>query len=201
MVKKNERTRIFSALEVANICGVVNQTAINWIKNKYLKAFTTPGGQYRVYADDLLAFLEERKMRIPPEYESILREGMRESSILVIDDDRDFNNALVSHLKSRFPDFTFYTAYDGFEAGASLQRVRPTVVVLDLNLPGVDGITICRNIKQDEQLGKPIVIAISGYDSPRDRDAVLEAGAEGYFAKPIDMDDLAAAIESCLVRR
>jgi len=201
MVKKNERTRIFSALEVANICGVVNQTAINWIKNKYLKAFTTPGGQYRVYADDLLVFLEERKMRIPPEYEAILRDGIKESSILVIDDDKDFNASLVNHLKKRFSDFTFYTAFDGFEAGATLQKVRPSVVILDLNLPGVDGITICKNIKNDEHLGKPIVIAISGFDSPKDRDAVLEAGAEGYFAKPIDMDDLSSAIENCIIRR
>lgn len=201
MPKKVTRTRIFSALEVANICGVVNQTAINWIKNKHLKAFTTPGGQYRVYADDLLAFLEERKMRIPPEYEAILRESARENSLLIIDDDRDFNNALMNHLKTRFSDFTFYQAFDGFEAGATIQKVRPTVVVLDLNLPGVDGVTICRNIKNDEQLGKPIVIAISGYDSPKDREAVLEAGAEGYFAKPIDMDDLAASIENCLIKK
>ena len=53
MLKKDKKIRIYSALEVANICGVVNQTAINWIKNSHLKAFTTPGGQYRVYSEDL----------------------------------------------------------------------------------------------------------------------------------------------------
>ena len=42
MGKKGKKLKIFSALEVANLCGVVNQTAINWIKNGYLKAFTTP---------------------------------------------------------------------------------------------------------------------------------------------------------------
>ena len=51
--KKNQN---LSALEVANICGVVNQTAINWIKSGHLKAFITPGGQYRVYTDDLISF-------------------------------------------------------------------------------------------------------------------------------------------------
>ena len=65
MGKKEKKVRIFSALEVADICGVVNQTAINWIKNGFLKAFMTPGGQYRVYAEDLLAFLSSRGMRIP----------------------------------------------------------------------------------------------------------------------------------------
>ena len=65
MAKNGKKVRIFSALEVANICGVVNQTAINWIKNNHLKAFTTPGGQYRIYAEDLLEFLESRGMRVP----------------------------------------------------------------------------------------------------------------------------------------
>ena len=53
MSKDSRKTIVYSALEVANICGVVNQTAINWIRNGYLKAFSTPGGQYRVYQDDL----------------------------------------------------------------------------------------------------------------------------------------------------
>ncbi|HUW42488.1 MAG TPA: helix-turn-helix domain-containing protein, partial [Rectinemataceae bacterium] len=67
MSKSAKKVRIFSALEVANLCGVVNQTAINWIRNGYLKAFTTPGGQYRIYAEDLTEFLDSRGMRIPPE--------------------------------------------------------------------------------------------------------------------------------------
>ncbi len=201
MVKNNDRMRIFSALEVANICGVVNQTAINWIKNKYLKAFTTPGGQYRVYADDLLNFLEEKQMRIPPEYEAVLRDSFKDSSILVIDDDKDFNAAVVLHLSKQFPEFQIASAYDGYEAGVMLQKMRPAVVVLDLNLPGVDGVTICKNIKNDSQLGKPIVIAISGFDSQTDRETVLFEGAEGYFSKPIDMDEIAGAIEGCIIRR
>ena len=52
MSKDINKTIVYSALEVANICGVVNQTAINWIRNGYLKAFSTPGGQYRIYLDD-----------------------------------------------------------------------------------------------------------------------------------------------------
>ena len=67
MGKKEKKIRIYSALEIAYICGVVNQTAINWIKKGYLKAFITPGGQYRVYAEDLYEFLKSRGMRIPEE--------------------------------------------------------------------------------------------------------------------------------------
>ena len=69
MPKSPQKIRIFSALEVANLCGVVNQTAINWIRNGYLKAFMTPGGQYRVYQEDLVSFLHQRNMRVPKELE------------------------------------------------------------------------------------------------------------------------------------
>ena len=48
MKESEGKSVVYSALEVANICGVVNQTAINWIRNKHLKAFSTPGGQFRV---------------------------------------------------------------------------------------------------------------------------------------------------------
>ena len=88
MAKTTRKVRIFSALEVANLCGVVNQTAINWIRNGHLKAFTTPGGQYRVYAEDLRAFLEERGMRIPAELNGKSPENADWSSLVIIDDDR-----------------------------------------------------------------------------------------------------------------
>ena len=65
MNKDSNKTIVYSALEVANICGVVNQTAINWIRNGYLQAFSTPGGQYRIYLEDLVAFMKSRNMKIP----------------------------------------------------------------------------------------------------------------------------------------
>lgn len=75
MAKRAKKVRMFSALEVANICGVVNQTTINWIKNGHLNAFTTPGGQYRVYAEDLVSFLEERGMRVPEEVREVAEQS------------------------------------------------------------------------------------------------------------------------------
>ena len=66
-MEKSKKTIVYSALEVANVCGVVNQTAINWIRNGYLTAFSTPGGQYRVYHDDLVNFMKKRGMRLPKE--------------------------------------------------------------------------------------------------------------------------------------
>lgn len=61
------KRKVFSAHEVAEMCGVVNQTAINWIKQGKLPAYRTPGGQYRVYPDVLVSFMNALDMRIPNE--------------------------------------------------------------------------------------------------------------------------------------
>ena len=103
MAKKEKKVRIFSALEVADICGVVNQTAINWIKNGFLKAFMTPGGQYRVYAEDLLAFLSSRGMRIPDELSESAEEGPDWNRILIVDDDQNINTLLKRYLTRLMP--------------------------------------------------------------------------------------------------
>jgi len=195
MARADKKIRIFSALEVANICGVVNQTAINWIKNGYLKAFQTPGGQYRVYAEELADFLHERKMRLPPELQKILEEQMSIEIVLIVDDDRESNMALRRGLEAINDGLTIHQAYDGFDAGRLSTEKKPHLILLDINLPGIDGFRLCKNFKEDDNLNNPIIISISGMDNPELAQKVMDAGADAFFAKPIDITKLAAKIE------
>src|SRR5690554_1687609 len=135
---KTKRIQIFSALEVANMCGVVNQTAINWIRNGHLKAFNTPGGQYRVYKDDLITFIRNRGMRVP---ENLLDDETSANwrSLMIIDDDTGLNNAISAYVKKTLPDLNVFQSFDGFDAGAQLVEKKPGFVLLDLALPGVNG--------------------------------------------------------------
>jgi len=94
MAKFNSKVRTFSALEVAKLCGVVNQTSINWIRNEQLKAFTTPGGQYRIYAQDLVIFLKSHNMRVPDELRQELTTPIDTGLALIVDDDKDLNTIL-----------------------------------------------------------------------------------------------------------
>ena len=126
MAKNDKKVRIFSALEVANICVVVNQTAINWIKNGYLKAFTTPGGQYRVYSEDLVDFLHSLVLRMPDELQRVLEEQLDIDTVLIVDDDKDLNNLVHQYLSKKHPDYDVYQAFDGFEAGPMLAEKKPT---------------------------------------------------------------------------
>jgi two-component system, OmpR family, response regulator len=201
MAKTDKKIRIFSALEVANICGVVNQTAINWIKNGYLKAFTTPGGQYRVYSEDLVEFLHSRGMRMPEELQRILDDQMEVDSVLIVDDDQDLNNMVAQYLTQRYPDYSIYQAYDGFEAGKLIAEHKPSVIILDIDLPGVDGHKLCRSIKDDKTLTSPIVISISGLDDPAEREQILKDGADEFLSKPVDLDVLPETIERLVAKR
>ncbi len=197
MSKNGKKIRIFSALEVANICGVVNQTAINWIKNQHLKAFTTPGGQYRIYAEDLLEFLESRGMRIPDELIELTRDSERRT-ILIVDDDRDLNSMLREILVRKLPEYDVVQAFDGFEAGRLLAENNPVCVVLDIDLPGIDGHKLCARIKEDPKLNNPLVISISGLDPEKDGRQIVEEGADAFFPKPLDFDALVEAISEKL---
>lgn len=189
MARQAKKVRIFSALEVANICGVVNQTAINWIKNGHLKAFTTPGGQYRIYAEDLLDFLSSRGMRVPSEVEEIANREKKQ--ILIVDDDENLNNMLKALFTQRLPEFEVIQAFDGFEAGKRLAENSPTIIVLDMNLPGVDGHRLIRSIKEDESLSGARIISISGIDGEiADREKIIAEGADVFLEKPVDNEFL-----------
>jgi len=195
MPKGLKKVKIFSALEVANLCGVVNQTAINWIRNGYLKAFTTPGGQYRVYSEDLLAFLQKRGMRVPSELQEHLKDDIVWNSVLIIDDDLELNDLLARYVKKRLPAFAVLQAHDGFEAGGLITDKKPGFVFLDIDIPGINGHTLCRRIKEDPQYGKPFVIAITGLDTPTERDSIISEGADAFFPKPLNFDELLSAVQ------
>lgn len=196
MAKNGKKVRIFSALEVANICGVVNQTAINWIKNNHLKAFTTPGGQYRIYAEDLLEFLESRGMRVPDELLEIT--GQKSKKILIIDDDQDLNEMLKNIIEKKFESHKVYQAFDGFEAGRLITEEKPAIIILDIDLPGIDGHSLCRKIKNDANLASPLIISISGLDEESEGEKIISEGADAFFPKPLDFDNLTKTMQDLI---
>lgn len=196
MSKNFEKTVVYSALEVANICSVANQTAINWIRNGYLKAYSTPGGQYRVYADDLVNFMTERKMRIPKDLETLC-ERKTPVGILIVEDEVGLNSVIKQYFKKEFPDVELYQAFDGFEAGSIMVGKKPDVVILDLNLPGVDGLELCKKINATDEFGNPAVIVITALQDTEIEKQVHDLNVIAFFRKPLVLSELSQAIRSC----
>jgi two-component system OmpR family response regulator len=192
----SQKQRVFSALEVAKICGVVNQTVINWIRAGHLKASVTPGGQFRIYPEDLKVFLDSKGMRVPEELQNLVLAGAQ--TILVVEDDKFFNDLMRAQLQRLFPDAKLWSAYDGFEAGSLLGVHKPRVVVLDLNLPGVDGMELCRRIKKGQGFDNPLVIGVTSSSDPEVETQLRALGADAFFRKPVETGAIAELIRNTL---
>lgn len=186
MSKNGRRVRIFSALEVANICGVVNQTAINWIRSGHLKAFTTPGGQYRIYAKDLAAFLDKRGMSASEEVLQVMMKNANWNTLMIAAEE-SFNNGLKAELAVLFPDYTIIQAYDWFETGRKVTEEKPGFILLDAALPGGDISRFIQIVKDDSVFGRPFIFLLTEGKSA--------AGADMMLAKPLDAREMAAAIK------
>ena len=188
MAKSGQRVRIFSALEVANICGVVNQTAINWIRNGYLKAFTTPGGQYRIYAKDLAAFLDKRGMSASGE----ILQGIIENAnwnVFLIAMEQSANDNLKIAIGNILPAYIIIQAYDWFEIGRKFSEEKPGFVLLDAELPGVDISKFINTVKEEPQFGKPhIFLLTDGSFTQTDK-------ADMVLNKPLDLGKFEAAMQ------
>ena len=192
---------VYSALEVATICGVVNQTAINWIKSGHLKAFKTPGGQFRVYPEDLVDFMKQRKMRIPDDVAVVCgqnSEGTRKIKVLFVDDDEGFNNVSVALMKKTLPEVEFFQAFDGFEAGTMMVKKQPDCVILDLNLPGVNGIKLCKTVKSSDAFGNPEIIVVTSMEDDDIEEKCRQLGVRHFFKKPVFIPELATAVKGVM---
>ena len=191
MEKKRKRIKIYSALEVANICGVVNQTAINWIKNGSLKAFTTPGGQYRVYAEHLVDFLKERGMKVPAEVLESLNDGfVNEKKILIIDTDRVAIKELRDSLADSLTGYSFISAVTSFDAGRLLMAEKPEIIILTEPFPELTVENLYDTISSRRDYEKPAIIFIADENST----ARESRKADLFLHQPVEIEKLVGFI-------
>ncbi|MDP9108828.1 MAG: response regulator, partial [Pseudomonadota bacterium] len=115
--------------------------------------------------------------------------------ILVVDDDREIRTLLADYLDGN--GFRTFTASNGVEMRKLLDSTRIDLVVLDLTLPGEDGLTLCRTLRANSSLP---VIMLTARGEPLDRILGLEMGADDYLAKPFEPRELFARIRSVLRR-
>jgi two-component system, OmpR family, response regulator len=115
--------------------------------------------------------------------------------ILVVDDDRDINTLLSEYLEKN--GYKALSAGDGKAMWKALDENRVDLIVLDLNLPGEDGLTLCRNLRTRSNIP---VIMLTARGEPLDRILGLEMGADDYLPKPFEPRELFARIRSVLRR-
>ena len=107
--------------------------------------------------------------------------------ILLVDDEQEFVQTLSERLQTR--NLESSVVYDGEQALEFVKKDEPDVMVLDLMMPGIDGIEVLRRIKRDHP--RVEVIILTGHGSKREEELAEDLGAYAYLRKPVDIDLLA----------
>jgi CheY-like chemotaxis protein/anti-sigma regulatory factor (Ser/Thr protein kinase) len=108
--------------------------------------------------------------------------------ILVVDDNLDGARSLAKLLRLFGNDVR--TVHDGRDALELASEYQPQVVFLDIGLPGMDGLEVCRHLRRQPGLEQTLVIALTGYGGDDDRRRSQEAGFHAHLVKPVDLDTL-----------
>jgi DNA-binding response OmpR family regulator len=119
---------------------------------------------------------------------------MGKLKVTIVDDDRDTRELLAVALESE--GFEVTAAANGLRLIASLQRNRPDIILLDVNMSWIDGFELCRAVKKNEGFRDIPVIFVSGRSSSEDLARGKEVGASAYFVKPLDLEALIARIRT-----
>src|SRR5579884_1777001 len=117
------------------------------------------------------------------------------AAILVVEDEVDICNLIKSHLESE--GHTVYQAFDGPTALALAEQHPLQLVILDWMLPGMDGLAVCRRLRQGHLM--PIIMLTARHEEI-DRVVGLEVGADDYVTKPFSMRELMARVRAMLRR-
>jgi len=118
--------------------------------------------------------------------------------VLIVDDEKDIVKMLDYNLKKE--GFRTVLAYEGEEALDLAKKERPDLIILDLMLPGIDGLEVCKQLKKEEASANTPIIMLTAKTQEADKIVGLELGADDYVTKPFSPGELVARIKA-LIRR
>jgi two-component system cell cycle response regulator DivK len=119
--------------------------------------------------------------------------------ILIVEDNEENRDSLSRRLQRR--GFAIVTAADGKAGLVMAQTEKPDLILMDMNMPELDGWEATRQIKALEGLGDVPVLALTAHALAGDKERALQAGCTDYHTKPVDFSKLLAQIESILQNR
>jgi len=118
--------------------------------------------------------------------------------ILLIEDDSDMRELVAGHLEHG--GFDVQRADDGIKGQALALQYSPDVILLDLMLPKVDGLTLCQRLRRDERTAKIPILMLTALGSTKDKVSGFNSGADDYLAKPFDLEELMVRVKALLRR-
>ena len=117
--------------------------------------------------------------------------------VLVVDDDVEVAKSIEASLRKHYQ---VSVVYSGIEAIKEARRHRPDLIVLDVVMPGMDGLETCRELRVDPALASVPILFLTALGRPEDRVAGFQAGADDYLTKPFNLEELHLRIAAILRR-
>jgi len=139
-----------------------------------------------------------RAASAPDDYPATLSAVAAGLRCLVVDDYPDSADTLAMLLATTGADVR--TTYDGTSALAEIRAWRPSVVFLDLGMPGLDGYEVARQTRADSRLREITLVAVTGWGQQEDRRRTHESGFDAHLVKPVAIDALIGYLQSLQVR-
>jgi excisionase family DNA binding protein len=179
--------------EIGRLVGVSERTVANWIDRNYLAAFRTPGGHRRVDPRVLAEFLTKRGMPVPEKL-------IERVSILIVEDDVQVGETMRNWLVQAGEGFDVRLVNGGVEALLTIGAQKPKLVLLDVMMPGMDGVEVCKKIKADPSFSDIDVLFVTGRHDLDAENLRSATGASGVLMKPLKRGDLCRKVSSILGR-
>ena len=174
--------QLLTSTEVGNLLQVNPSSVKKWVNEGHILAFRTPGGHRRIRAADLVQFLDDHKIPVP----RALQEAGRRR-ILIVDDDSTQLKALGRALKKHGDRVDVGLIDNGIDALIRIGATRPHLVVMDVFMPGLDGVDVCRRLKANETTSDVAVILATARVTPDLETGARAAGARRLVRKPLEV--------------
>jgi CheY-like chemotaxis protein len=179
------------------MCGVSFPTVIKWIDSGLLKGYRIPGSNARRVTQEALEdFAVKHKI---PLLDTGEEESGRPIQVLAVDDDKDILDLISDTFEDS--DMEVHMAQSGFEAGVRLATIKPSVVILDIKLPDLDGREVCKIVRAADWGKKTKIIGITAYRDKARREDLMKQGFDELLYKPFSIDDLKERIDTLLGAR
>jgi excisionase family DNA binding protein len=185
-MSNDDRQTTYTTGEVAKLCRVTKRTVIKWIDGGRLEGYTIPGSKHRrVTAEALQKFLSSSGI---PTDRRIVR-----PRILIVDDDTDLLELLKDTLHDEYDVDVASTALD---AASRLTAFQPDVILLDIRLPDLSGLQVCRHFQSYKKQRNVPILTMSAYGGEIDPVEVRLSGADAFLPKPLRLAELKKRIHA-----
>ena len=177
--------------KIATHCRVNFKTVLKWIEDGKLESHKLPSGENRIEVEDFLSFLAEYKMPIPSEFKNNLS-----NRVLIIDDDPGIVSTLQRILYDI--DVEVDTASNGFDAGFKISTFNPSLLLLDLRMPAVNGYDVAAKVKGDEKTKHIKIVIMSAHVEEFGKERLESLGVDAILDKPFKVDEVIQLVKQHL---